>query len=102
MRLLTDEWCNLTRARRDALLAAGVTCPASVTELAVFLYGEDYTGSQYASMSHSLKYLRENDYVKLRTPGEDDHGNAKIYDITADGRLLLDRNVIEPARELKR
>jgi len=101
MRLLTDEWVELRETRRDALIAAAVGGPASITTFAELIYGEDYTDSQYVRQTTAFHDLRERGYVE-RVAGGDEHGNAKVHDITTEGRLLLDRNVVEPAHELKR
>jgi len=101
MRLLTDEWTDLSNTRRDALIAAAVGGPASITTFAALIYGDDYSDSEYVVLASAFQDLREKGLVKQVDSG-DEHGNAKVHDTTPEGRLLLDRNVIEPATALKR
>ena len=101
MRLLTDNWTALKSTRRDALIAAAVGGPASIKRFAELIYGTDHSDSEYVDQTRAFQDLRERGYV-TRVEGNGEHGNAKVHDITSAGRLLLDRNVVEPTHELKR
>lgn len=94
MAILTDEWRDLRPNEQETLIGIGVCGPSSGIKLHRAIREDPAEDTTKGSTSRALGLLKDKGLIE-REEAEDNR--AKIASLTPQGKVLLDRNVVEVA-----